>query len=69
MGILGFLKKLFGMGGADKNLICVDCRGGFVFEPGEQAFFAERGLSEPKRCPGCRKQSRGRRGRSWRKKQ
>lgn len=38
----------------DKQLVCVQCKQGFVFEEGEQKFFTERGFSEPKRCKGCR---------------
>lgn len=38
-----------------KMIICVDCSNEFPFTTGEQEFFAERGLSEPKRCPLCRK--------------
>jgi hypothetical protein len=39
----------------DKNLTCRDCSKTFVFTAGEQAFFAERGLSDPIRCPDCRR--------------
>ncbi len=51
----------------DKNLTCKDCRSTFVFTESEQAFFAEKGFSEPVRCVDCRrrrkaeKESRGRR--------
>ncbi|HMU95636.1 MAG TPA: zinc-ribbon domain containing protein [Elusimicrobiota bacterium] len=62
MGFIGFLKKLLGMTNAgDQRLLCAECGGNFVFEAGEQAFFAERGLTPPKRCPDCRKKNRGRR--------
>lgn len=61
MSLIGFFKKLLGLGAAGRNLVCSDCGGGFLFEAGEQAFFTERGLSDPKRCPDCRKKSRGRR--------
>lgn len=44
----------------DKSLPCKDCGGKFVFSVGEQRFFAEKGLSEPKRCPKCRKARQGR---------
>lgn len=47
----------------DKTLKCVDCGASFVFDAGEQEFFATKGYTnEPKRCPDCRasrKQSRG----------
>lgn len=62
MGLLGFIKKMFGGASeGDRRLVCAECGGDFLFEAGEQAFFAERGLTEPKRCPPCRKKSRGRR--------
>lgn len=62
MGLLSLVKRLFGVAGeGDRRLVCAECGGGFLFEAGEQAFFAERGLTEPKRCPDCRKKNRGRR--------
>ncbi|MBW3624263.1 MAG: zinc-ribbon domain-containing protein [Armatimonadetes bacterium] len=39
----------------DKNLTCRDCNNTFVFTAGEQAFFEEKGLSAPIRCPECRR--------------
>ena len=41
---------------SDLNITCVDCERTFVFSAGEQAFFASKALSLPKRCPACRKQ-------------
>ncbi|MFN2169215.1 MAG: zinc-ribbon domain containing protein, partial [Anaerolineae bacterium] len=38
----------------DRTIRCEDCRNTFVFTAGEQAFYQERGFSEPKRCPSCR---------------
>ena len=38
----------------DRTVRCEDCRSTFVFTAGEQAFYEERGFSEPKRCPSCR---------------
>lgn len=38
----------------DKVLQCRDCGGEFVFTAGEQEFYAEKGFSEPSRCPSCR---------------
>ena len=38
----------------DRVLICVECGQSFVFTVGEQQFYAERGLVEPKRCQACR---------------
>ena len=40
----------------DKTIKCKDCGADFVFTEGEQAFYAEKGLTnEPQRCPACRK--------------
>lgn len=39
----------------DKTLKCADCGKEFVWTAGEQAFYAEKGLHEPKHCPDCRK--------------
>lgn len=39
---------------SDKTLTCRDCGQPFVFTAGEQAFYQERGFSEPQRCPTCR---------------
>lgn len=38
----------------DKRITCVDCHEEFLFLTGEQRFFMSKGLTEPKRCPGCR---------------
>ncbi len=39
----------------DKTIKCIDCGTEFVFTAGEQAFYAEKGLTnEPKRCKPCR---------------
>jgi hypothetical protein len=38
----------------DEVLRCCDCGESFIFSAGEQAFFASKGLSEPKRCKPCR---------------
>jgi len=35
-----------------------DCGKEFPFTPGEQKFYAERGLFPPKRCPICRMKKR-----------
>src|SRR3954451_19881606 len=45
-------RKLGGM--SDRTLTCRDCGQAFTFTAGEQAFYAERGYSEPQRCPACR---------------
>src|SRR4051794_20328878 len=39
---------------SDRTLTCRDCGQAFTFTAGEQAFYAERGYSEPQRCPACR---------------
>ncbi len=39
---------------SDRTLTCRDCGQTFVFTAGEQAFYAERGYSEPMRCQSCR---------------
>ena len=38
----------------NRQLICSDCGKQFTFTAEEQEFFAEKGFSEPKRCPECR---------------
>lgn len=39
----------------DQTVTCADCATQFVFTAGEQAFYAEKGFTEPpKRCPACR---------------
>ena len=37
-----------------RDLQCVDCKEPFIFTPGEQAFYATRQFSDPKRCKPCR---------------
>lgn len=54
---------------ADRTIMCIDCDQEFVWSTGEQAFYAERDLSQPKRCPDCRDANRDRKNRerapSW----
>lgn len=39
----------------DKTIICKDCGKEFTFTAGEQAFYAQKGLTnEPVRCKECR---------------
>ena len=38
----------------DQTITCVNCGRRFPWTEGEQRFYAERGLSAPKRCPLCR---------------
>jgi CxxC-x17-CxxC domain-containing protein len=39
---------------ADKTLTCSDCNTEFAYTEREQAFYAEKGFTEPRRCPSCR---------------
>jgi hypothetical protein len=41
-----------------KTLECIDCKQPFEFSPGEQKFFAEKQLNDPKRCKPCRQENR-----------
>ena len=47
---------------ADKTLTCSDCGMEFMFNEREQAFYAEKGFSEPRRCPSCRQSRKAARG-------
>src|SRR3954451_21438098 len=47
---------------SDKTLTCRDCGQAFTFTAGEQAFYQERGISEPQRCPACRSARKAQRG-------
>lgn len=38
----------------DREVACLDCGVAFVFSAEDQEFFAQKGYSEPKRCPSCR---------------
>lgn len=37
-----------------KTLACIACRAEFIWSAGEQAWYAERGLQQPRRCRACR---------------
>jgi CxxC-x17-CxxC domain-containing protein len=51
----------------DRVLTCCECGAEFVFSAGEQAFFAEKGLThEPTRCRDCRRQRKQMRDRGYR---
>lgn len=39
---------------ADRTLTCRDCGATYTFTEGEQDFYAQKGYSEPTRCPDCR---------------
>jgi RNase P subunit RPR2 len=66
MSFFSAIKSLFGFSKAapatlqpgDRMLTCEDCKTQFVFDVGEQRFFKEKGFTEPKRCPKCRKKVR-----------
>jgi CxxC-x17-CxxC domain-containing protein len=49
---------------SDKTPTCRDCGQTFVFTAGEQAFYQERGFSEPQRCQACRAKRKADRGAS-----
>ena len=38
----------------NQELQCVECGETFEFSAEEQEFYAQKGYSNPKRCPGCR---------------
>ena len=46
----------------DKTLSCADCGQQFVFTASEQDFYAQRGFTEPRRCPTCRASRKAARG-------
>lgn len=39
---------------ADIILTCLGCRTNFIWSEGEQQYFEDRGLKEPKHCKPCR---------------
>ncbi len=45
----------------DRDLTCTDCGGKFNWSADEQAFYNEKGFSEPKRCKNCRQAQKDRR--------
>lgn len=38
----------------DRQIDCADCGVSFTFSAEDQEFFAQKGYSEPRRCPACR---------------
>lgn len=48
----------------DRTLTCRDCGQAFTFTAGEQAFYQERGFSDPQRCPACRQARKAQRNSS-----
>jgi CxxC-x17-CxxC domain-containing protein len=49
---------------SDRTIVCRDCGEGFTFTAGEQAFYQERGFSDPQRCASCRSVRRAQRSAS-----
>jgi CxxC-x17-CxxC domain-containing protein len=47
---------------SDRTITCADCGQEFVFSASEQQFYADRGFSEPRRCPSCRATRKAARG-------
>lgn len=47
---------------SDKTLSCSDCSQQFAFTATEQQFYADRGFTEPRRCPSCRAARKAARG-------
>ena len=48
----------------DRTITCRDCGEAFTFTAGEQAFYQERGYSEPQRCANCRAERKAQRAAS-----
>jgi CxxC-x17-CxxC domain-containing protein len=46
----------------DRTLTCVECKSTFLFSADDQRYHAEKGYTEPKRCPACRVNRRQQRG-------
>ncbi len=42
----------------DKIIICKECKKEFVFTVGEQEFYVQKGLIEPKKCKECRQKAK-----------
>jgi len=47
---------------ADQVITCTDCGQDFVFTESEQAFYADRGFTTPRRCAACRAAKKAARG-------
>jgi hypothetical protein len=52
------IDRLLRMDYVDITITCVGCKQPFVWTAGQQAFFAERQLLQPRRCPACRQARR-----------
>jgi CxxC-x17-CxxC domain-containing protein len=46
----------------DRVISCSDCSQEFAFTASEQQFYADRGFTEPRRCPSCRASRKAARG-------
>ena len=46
---------------SDRTMTCADCGQEFIFSASEQQFYADRGFSDPRRCPTCRAQRKAQR--------
>lgn len=46
---------------ADQTIVCCDCETSFVFNEGEQAFYAGKNLTPPRRCKDCRAKRKAKR--------
>lgn len=42
----------------DKKIVCKVCGQEFDFTAGQQEFFQERGLTEPKKCKKCKEEEK-----------
>jgi len=58
--VLSTVRKVFGEV-SDRTITCRDCGQEFTFTAGEQAFYQERGYSEPQRCSSCRAERKAQR--------
>jgi hypothetical protein len=46
----------------DKQITCSDCGKTFTFSEGEQDFYQQKNMSDPKRCKECRQAKKEQRG-------
>ena len=47
----------------DKSMVCGECGESFTFSADDQKYHLEKGYTEPKRCPNCRRARRAQRNR------
>jgi hypothetical protein len=43
---------------SDKTIRCIECGQDFIFEDGEQQFYARNSFHDPKRCKPCREENK-----------